>query len=177
MTRGTWIRSTRRTRGFALLWAAQAAFWCALGAVVLTIGLSRPTSSGAGEVAIGLGIGLAALALGLALLRYALGCLRAGLRIDGDHVLIVNPLTRRRVPLAEVRGFRAGAQPAAVGNPTPGVSVELADGSAVRVWALAREGLVWNTERDAERWSATASELDELFAARRGWPRTSGARG
>ena len=172
MQRGTWIRSKRRTRGFALLWAAQAAFWCALGAFVLAGGALSAGSS-ALETAAGIGIGAAVLLVGLALLRYARGCLRAGLRIDAEHVHIANPLTRRTVPLDDVRGFRAGAQPAAAGNPTPGVSVELADGSTVRVWALAREGLVWNTARNAERWTATADALNELVARRR----TRGTRG
>ena len=166
MDAGTWIRSTRRTRGFAVVWALMGLFWLA-GAVVGLEGaltVAPTTADVVGGLAFALLFGGASAGFGL----FARGCLRAGVRIEADGVVVRNPIRCTEVPLAAVESFAAELQPAAgPGNPTPGIVLRLVDGSRVRVWALAREGLVWNGERNRDGWSPTAERLNALLQSLR----------
>jgi hypothetical protein len=166
MTAGGWIRSARRTRGVACLWAGQAAFWVAMG-VGVTVAVVTAQDASWQDIVGGVAIGLVAVALGVGMSVYARGCLRAGLRIGPDAVVVANPLSRRVVKLSEIEGFSAGLQSLGYGNPTPGILLDLVDGSHVRVWALAREGLVWNEARNRSHWVPTAERLNALFASLR----------
>jgi hypothetical protein len=163
VTTGSWITNTGRSRFWAALWGLQAVWVFALAAVLAVAPVVAPWGDGA-DVVLGLACALVAVAAGAAVLGYARGCLQAGLRIDADGVHVANPGGRRSVPLAAVRRFTAGRQPSRAGHhPTPGILVELTDGSTISVWALARDGLATNGERKADAWHPTADRLNALL--------------
>lgn len=95
---------------------------------------------------------------------YAFGCSRAGLLVTDQAVVVRNPLKKWEIPVTEVRRFVAGTQPAWQGNPTPGVLVELNDGSARPIWTFAKEGFVWNTRKNTAPFNPLAEELNALLA-------------
>jgi hypothetical protein len=72
--------------------------------------------------------------------------------------------SRAQVGLAHAKRFRAGLQPRGM-NPTPAILLDLVDGSPVRVWALAREGFIWNESRNGASWEETAERLNGLLDA------------
>ncbi len=95
--------------------------------------------------------------------RYAFGCENAGLMVTDGAVVIRNPLRRFEVPISELRRFAAGKQGSQIGNPTPGIVLELRNGSIFAVWTLAREGFVWNSAKHVVTWTPVAGELNALL--------------
>ncbi len=153
---GRWIRNEYRNWSFATYWGLLSVALAAAAAAFLVSDL-RNGKTGGGLFVLGL-FG----ALPLARARHAFGCARAGLLITAEEVLIRNPWRSYDLPFASIRGFAARTQAARLGNPTPGVVLELQDGTACSVWTLAREGLVWNTPRNVRRWDEVARELNGL---------------
>jgi hypothetical protein len=145
------------------IWAAIATLWLAIGLAVMVCVTSHHDS--AAPLVGGMVMGLAFMAAGVGMSLYARGCLRAGISVAADGVIVANPLSRRAVSLSDIKGFSAGVQSVGYGGPTPGIVLDLVDGSHVRVWALAREGLVWTEARNRARWHDTAESLNNLLAS------------
>jgi hypothetical protein len=70
------------------------------------------------------------------------------------------------VALNEAEAFAAAPQAAVIGpNSSPGIVLRLRDGTRVPVRALAKEGFVWNAERDRASLEPAAEELNALLAS------------
>jgi hypothetical protein len=153
---GRWIENRRRNRSFAVVWELLAAGSAILAVVLLIIGL-RSGKAGGGLFVFGLFF-LPALAAA----RFAFGCANAGLLVTDEAVVIRNPWRRREVPVSELRRFTAGMQVAHFGNPTPGIILELNNGSAYSIWTLARDGFVWHSAKNVVALGPRAQELNAL---------------
>lgn len=101
--------------------------------------------------------------LGFYSVAYARGAARAAFIITSREVVIRNPLRTTSIPITEVSRFTAGKQPAGMGNPTPGVLVERRDGRSYPIWTLAREGHLWNSQKNTEAWTGVADDLNTLL--------------
>jgi hypothetical protein len=153
--RGVWLRRSRRNYGFALGWGTIAVGSIAMGGVML--GLPNVTLANR--------IGAASVWVfpGLVVLKVAIGCWRAGVLITDTEVVVRGPWMTRRFTIAAVDRFEAKPQEEMKGgNPTAGVVLVLRDGRRFDVWALAKEGLVWNTEKIVSGWAPTADALNGL---------------
>jgi hypothetical protein len=157
---GRWIQNQRRNRSFAVVWGSLAAGSAVIAVVLLIIGL-RTDKAGGGVVVFAL-LFIPALAEA----RFAFGCTNAGLLVTDQAVVIRNPWKSREVPVSEIRRFTAGKQVAQVGNPTPGIILELKNGSAYGIWTLAREGFVWNSAKNVDAWGPVAQELNALVQSK-----------
>jgi hypothetical protein len=154
---GTWIRNRRRNLGFALGWGMVAAAWFALA---LATAIYAANNSGLTR---GLPVVVFLAALGVLVAKVAIGCARAGLKIDPSGVVIRGPWTTRRFTLDSVSRFRADYHSELQGrNPTPGIVLSLTDGRTVTVWSLGKEGLARHSSRALARWGDVASELNRL---------------
>jgi hypothetical protein len=107
--------------------------------------------------------GLAMFAIAAALVKAAIGAWRAGVMVTQTEIIVRGPWGAESFPIDDAKRFVAMAIPAEKGNPTPGVVLELHDGSAAPIWALAKEGLVWNTERNVDAHRDTAEALNRIL--------------
>jgi Bacterial PH domain len=154
---GGWIRSERRNRAFALAWGAMAAFWAFIAALLVT------AIGGSDEAAALLLFAALFGAAAVAMAKAARGCAQAGLRIGADDVTVRNPWRTLSFPAGAVRGFRGGGLQRLAANPTPGVVMDLNDGSWVPVWTLGSDGFVWNARRRIEEWDRRAQALNDAL--------------
>ena len=151
-----WVQNRSRNRGTALVWGvlgfigALSTVGCLVGSVTSDVGL--------------LVFAAFFVAFTYGCVRYAVGALRAALFVGRDEIVVRNPLTTIRVRPDEVERFVAGGQDYGFSNPVPGVLMVLRDGDRVRVWTLAREGVVWREKRNIRRWEETATQLNGLLA-------------
>lgn len=140
-----------------MIWGLVATFGLTLACVVAVSGIRNDKWIGGAVVA---GI-LGSLALYAA--AYARGAARAAFMAASHEVIIRNPLRTMTIPTAEVSRFSAGKQRTGIGNPTPGILVERRDGRCYPIWTLAREGYVWNSQKNTEAWSGVAEDLNRLL--------------
>jgi hypothetical protein len=155
---GTWIRNRRRNLGFAIGWGMVAAAWFALA-----LGTTIYSANDSGLTR-GLPVVVFLAALGVLVAKVAIGCARAGIKIDQNGVVVRGPWTTRRFPLASVSRFRADYQRELQGrNPTPGVVLNLTDGRTVTVWGLGTDGLARHSSRALAGWDEVATELNRLL--------------
>ena len=84
---------------------------------------------------------------------------RSGLWIGTDGIVIRGPLRTRRVPGDSVVSFAPGVE-AGYGNGTPCPVLTRSDGSKIGIWALGREGLVWNFGEHLEEMRPLCDELN-----------------
>jgi hypothetical protein len=153
---GRWIRNRERSRAFAVIYGGLGLAWTTLFVALL---VSAIQSS---EVLFGVFVVAVFGTLAACTWRVAVGCAKAGLMVTDEFVVIKNPWRTREVPIADVLRFSAGRQPALMGNPTPGVLLERKDGRNHAIWALAREGWVWNSSRNVKAWSETVAVLNKI---------------
>jgi hypothetical protein len=139
-----------------MIWALLAAATTAGAIAFLFSGLRNGKPGG------GLFLFALFMTLAIATARFAFGCAKAGLLVTEQKVTVRNPRRTYEIPRSELHRFTAGTQAARLGNPTPGVVLELKSGSVYPVWTLAREGLVWNKANNVSRWTGVAEELNAL---------------
>jgi hypothetical protein len=158
LSKGEWIRNERRSRRFALAYRALAALWLVAGAVNTTVYAS-------GGPPVCLIVSVASFAASVGAVVYSKRCMRTGLLVGSDRVVIRNPLRTIEFPVSQVERFEAGAQDAGGVSPnaTPGVALALRDGRRIFVWPLGQEGFAWNTRKNAQRWEPTAEALTRLL--------------
>jgi hypothetical protein len=157
---GAWLVQRRRTR------------WFALGALLYTLGfvamvasttISHPPLSGEATGAM-VGVGVFLTIFCAPALVVAWRVERAGLWIGPDEVVIRGPLRSWHIPTAEAGGFEPGVQQGA-GNGTPCPLLTRPGKRPVGVWALGREGLVWNFNEYLAELKSLCDSLDQTLEA------------
>lgn len=149
---GLWFRTERRTRGFA----AYAVLF-AIGFLIIPF-LASPR---AGNVVSIFAFCWCLSALGLFV---AVRLARAGLRMAPDGVVVRNPLRTVTVPLGDADEFVA-AVASGPGNGTPCPVLKRRQGRSVGIWALGREGFVWNFRRHTADMRPLCDELNATLHA------------
>lgn len=157
---GAWLRRPRRVRGICAAWA---------GYLLLTVAMSthlylaNPRTGGAALGALAFFAVFAGLGV-FAIWRTA----TAGLMLATYAIVVRGPIRTRRISPTAAVGFEPGIF-GFVGNGTPGPMLKLSDGTRIGIWALGREGLVWNFDRylgEAERLcDALNSALEQVDGA------------
>jgi hypothetical protein len=153
--RGVWITGRKRNRTWATLWGA-------LGLVFFGTSLYAVIGRGQLHVADRIGIAAFCLVPATLCLKVAVGCARAGLLIGDDAVVIRGPLKAWTVPIADAERFSSGVQSGA-GNGTPGVILTVRNRRPISIWALGREGFVWDINELANSFGPTVDKLNALL--------------
>jgi hypothetical protein len=95
--------------------------------------------------------------------RTAFRIRQMSLSITSREVVIVGPLRTTRVPISEAQQFFAEVRP--VGrNGQPMIALRRAGAEPVNVWALSRNGFVWNSQRLAASLHPLAGELNQWLS-------------
>ena len=87
---------------------------------------------------------------------------RSGLKIAPDGIRVRGPLRDWQVEPSEAVQFTPGVQGGA-GNGTPCPILERVNGKSVGVWALGKEGLVWNYDDYLEELKPLCERLNGLL--------------
>lgn len=145
-----------RNRVWTVLAGLHAAFWFAMTVALVAMAFSQSTDEPGFLLIVPVFLGI-----GIASARFARRAAGAGVSVSQAEVIVDGPWRTRRLRTSTVESFEAGLQPSNFGNPVPGILVQRVDGSPVSVWSLASEGLVWNSQRNAQRWDRTAAQLNE----------------
>jgi hypothetical protein len=141
------------------------AFWCALSAMLAAVGI------GTAVVAIaaffqGTAIALVCIppmaALGWLAGKAAMRIPRSGVTIAPQEVIIAGPLRTWHVPLSEAEAFIAEVRAGNSGQPT--VSLERKAGRSIGIWALNRNGFIWNFKRMVTALQPIADDLNARLA-------------
>lgn len=156
VSRGELVRG--RGRAFALIWGAFGLFFGAVALAALGYGALHPSDLPVCLLNVALLAGPVYL-----MLRAAPRCWRGGVVVGERETVIVNPLRTYTVMTDDVARFETGGQEYGFGNPTAGIVLVKRDGGRIPVWALAREGLVWNVKRNSARWQDVAAQLNGLL--------------
>jgi hypothetical protein len=152
-----WLRRPRRIRLFVLAAAAMIVF-----AFLMALQLASSPNAHNGTAKPLSGI--------VFFLAFAVPCVwlgwrvaRSGLLIGPDGLLVRGPLRDWRVQPSEAVRFAPGVQRGA-GNGTPCPILKRVNGAPVGVWALGREGLIWNYNNYLEEFEPLCERLNQLLA-------------
>ena len=148
-----WLRRPRRIWGFVVILVGLAVGFVAM---LVPVAIRNGADGGAAAVA---WVALFSVLLASPYLFFARRIGRAGLWMGPDGVVIRGPLRTRRVAGSLAVSFAPGVQPGA-GNGTPCPILTTSDGSEIGVWALGREGLVWNFGDHLEEMRPLCDELN-----------------
>jgi hypothetical protein len=135
-------------------------FWCASATMVAAIGIGTTV---VGIVALADGTLVALIdvlpmaAVGWFAGKAAMRIPRTGVTITSREVVIIGPFRTWQVPLSEADRFVAGS--GASGN-QPTVSLRRKTGRSIGIWALNRNGFIWNFKRMVASLQPTAETLN-----------------
>ncbi len=145
-----WLRRSGRTFWFAIV---------ALGMAAAFVAMSLSLALGSGSI---LGAAIFGLVFAGPCLFFARRVGRAGLWMGPAGLVVRGPLRTWEVPGNNAVSFSPGVQPSA-GNGTPCPILTRSDGSTIGVWALGREGLVFNFDTHLEELRPLCDELNSLL--------------
>ena len=151
-----WLRRPRRIRWFVVVYVGLA-----VGFIAMLMPLAARASDTEGAMAFVWTL-LFGLVFSSPCLFYAHRVSRAGLWIGPDGIVIRGPLRTKRVAGNSAVSFEPGVG-GSYGNGTPCPILTSSDGSEIGVWALGREGLVWNFEEYLEEMRPLCEELNGLL--------------
>jgi hypothetical protein len=157
----TWLRKSRRTRLFALIAAGISAAWPVAVAVSAIVGFTKPHSHARLGTIVAVGAVVVAMAVGG--LLFARRLARTGMLMSRDGIVVRNPLSTTTIALSDADGFVAGTAQG-VGNGTPCPILKLKHAGGVGVWALGREGVIWNFSRYEQELHPLCDELNAVLA-------------
>jgi hypothetical protein len=155
VTPNVWLRKTARTRGFALLAVGNAVAWVVMFFLIRNPHWNRTTGEYLENGTFFFGV--AALSL-----MYARRLARAGLWIARDAVTIRGPLVTRTISPADAQSFIPGVQRSG-GNGTPCPMLKRNSGRPIGIWALGREGVIFNYRQYQEDLEPLCDQLNELL--------------
>jgi hypothetical protein len=113
---------------------------------------------------IAIAIGVAMVAFAAVLARRSVRGWSSGVMITPTKVINRTPWGSESFPIDDVKRFVPEAIPVGrAPHPVPGVVLELHDGSAAPIWALCKEGFVWNTDRNVDAWRDTTDALNRML--------------
>ena len=90
----------------------------------------------------------------------------AGVTISPDGVVIAGPFRTWHVPLSEAETFVAEVRAGSNGQPT--VSLKRRTARSIGIWALNRNGFIWQLKRLVAKLEPVANELNANLAAAKG---------
>ncbi len=122
------------------------------------LGLYLSDSKSSGNVLGAVGFGVV---FGLPCLWAIWRSATAGLLLSEDMIAVRGPIRTRRISPALVVAFEPGVF-GFVGNGTPGPILKVADGRQIGIWALGREGLVWNAGQYMEEALPLCEQLNRM---------------
>jgi hypothetical protein len=96
--------------------------------------------------------------LGYLASRIVVAVAQSGVWVASEAVFIRGPGTAARVPLADAERFVAEVR----GN-QPTVSLERRDSGSIGIWALNRNGFMWEYKRLTHKLEPVAAELNEAL--------------
>jgi hypothetical protein len=153
---GDWLRRPERVRGSVA--AVGVYLLLMLGSAV---GLYASDSGSGGDIVVAASFAVAFCLPGVfAIWRIS----TAGLLIDQDLIVIRGLLRTRKIAPAIAVGFEPGVF-GFVGNGNPGPVLRVRGGDQIGIWALAREGLVWNFDRYLQEAAPLCDELNRSLEA------------
>jgi hypothetical protein len=106
------------------------------------------------------------LAVAVVALIFARRLGRAGLWIAADGIVVRNPVRITTIPLDDADTFVAGVAGGGNGRLCP--MLKRRRGSAVGVWALGREGFIWQMKRQMPEVTPLCDELNGVLRLVRG---------
>jgi hypothetical protein len=109
-----------------------------------------------------LGFGVFFLGLAAVGLLFARRLTRTGLWLGADGIVVRNPLRTVSVPIDDADSFITGVARGGT-NGTPCPLLRRRHGSAVGVWALGREGVVWRFGRYERGFQPLCDELNAVL--------------
>ena len=107
--------------------------------------------------------------------RTALRFWHVGVSITSNEVLIIGPVRTKRVPISDAREFITDVRLTG-GNGQPMICLNRYGTSPVNIWALSRNGFVWNLRRLTAGLQPLADELNQHLSEARSGTRPSGSR-
>lgn len=148
-----WLRRPRRIWSFVVFLVA-----IAVGLVAMLVPLAGRSSANEGAMAYVWVLLFSALFTS-PYLFFAYRISRSGMWMGPDAIVIRGPLRTRTVAARSAVSFAPGVQ-ASYRNGTPCPVLTQADGTKTGVWALGREGLIWNFDEYLEEMRPLCDRLN-----------------
>jgi hypothetical protein len=163
---GSWVRVTRRTRGFTAFGLLCSMVFALIPVIVL---LSSSKQSSVSSVGGFIGVEIFCLCVAVPGLLFTRRLSRAGLWMAADGIVVRNPLRTITVSVSDADEFVAGLA-AGAGNGTPCPILKRRHGRPVAIWALGREGFVWSFRRYGGEMKPLCDELNHVLSTLRPVP-------